>query len=229
MSELLPFNAGGQQFQKSFEIFSVEFLGRRELPEQRAEMAAEFELSRVNKNSAQFDVAKLEAINGDKIRALDPADFAARITPSLQRARLVADPVTEPEARLIAAGAPLIQERISRLTEAVGMLSFLLTDGAGFRVDPDDAARVLTPDAAVCAEAWAATAAVRATMAELCAALCAAAWAARPAARARADALAESILAVFVLVKNTICPLGLLSVRQDSLRSPAQPSRSGAR
>jgi glutamyl-tRNA synthetase len=113
-----------------------------------AEMAAEFELSRVNKNSAQFDVAKLEAINGDKIRALDPADFAARITPFLQRARLVADPVTEPEAQLINAGAPLIQERISRLTEAVGMLSFLLTDGAGFRVDPDDAAKVLTPDAA---------------------------------------------------------------------------------
>jgi glutamyl-tRNA synthetase len=28
------------------------------------------------------------------------------------------------------------------------MLSFLLTDGAGFRVDPDDAAKVLTPDAA---------------------------------------------------------------------------------
>ncbi|HMD26334.1 MAG TPA: glutamate--tRNA ligase, partial [Streptosporangiaceae bacterium] len=36
-----------------------------------AEMAAEFDLARVNKNPAQFDVRKLEAINGDKIRALD--------------------------------------------------------------------------------------------------------------------------------------------------------------
>ena len=35
-----------------------------------AEMAAEFDLARVNKNAAQFDVRKLEAINGDKIRAL---------------------------------------------------------------------------------------------------------------------------------------------------------------
>src|SRR5262249_1985443 len=48
-----------------------------------AEMAAEFDLARVNKNAAQFDVRKLEAINGDKIRALEPADFAARITPFL--------------------------------------------------------------------------------------------------------------------------------------------------
>ena len=56
-----------------------------------AEMAAEFDLARVNKNAAQFDVRKLEAINGDKIRALDPADFAARITPFLAAAGLVAD------------------------------------------------------------------------------------------------------------------------------------------
>src|SRR6266568_2256456 len=57
-----------------------------------AEMAAEFDLARVNKNAAQFDVRKLEAINGDKIRALDPAGFAARITPVLAGAGLVGEP-----------------------------------------------------------------------------------------------------------------------------------------
>jgi glutamyl-tRNA synthetase len=113
-----------------------------------AEMAAEFDLARVSKNPAQFDAAKLEAINGDKIRALDRGDFATRITPFLQRAGLVADPVSEQEAQLIEAGAPLIQERISRLTEAVGMLGFLFTSEADFAVDPGDAAKVLTPDAA---------------------------------------------------------------------------------
>ena len=30
-------------------------------------------------------------------------------------------------------------------TNAAGMLGFLFTDGAGFKIDPDDAARVLTP------------------------------------------------------------------------------------
>ena len=63
-----------------------------------AEMAAEFDLARVNKNAAQFDVRKLESINGDKIRALDPADFVARIIPFLQRAGVIGDPVSEAEA-----------------------------------------------------------------------------------------------------------------------------------
>jgi glutamyl-tRNA synthetase len=112
-----------------------------------AEMAAEFDLARVNKNSAQFDVRKLEAINGDKIRALGPADFAARITPFLTRSGLVADPVPAADAELIAAAAPLIQPRIGKLSEAVGMLGFLFVNGAGFKFDPDDAAKVLTPAA----------------------------------------------------------------------------------
>jgi glutamyl-tRNA synthetase len=33
------------------------------------------------------------------------------------------------------------------LSEAEGMLAFLLVDDAGFTVDPDDAAKVLTPEA----------------------------------------------------------------------------------
>jgi glutamyl-tRNA synthetase len=113
-----------------------------------AEMAAEFDLSRVNKNAAQFDVKKLEAINGDKIRALEPADLVARITPFLTGVELVADPPSAADAATIAAAAPLIQTRISKLSEAVGMLSFLFVDGAGFKIDPDDAAKFLTPASA---------------------------------------------------------------------------------
>ena len=109
-----------------------------------AEMAAEFDLARVNKNAAQFDMRKLEAINGDKIRALDPDDFAARITPFLARAELVTDPPSAGDAELIAAAVPLIQTRIGKLSEAVELLAFLFVDGAGFKIDPDEAARVLT-------------------------------------------------------------------------------------
>ena len=109
-----------------------------------AEMAAEFDLARVNKNAAQFDVRKLEAINGDKIRALDPDDFAARITPFLARAGLIADPPSAGQAALIAAAGPLIQPRIGTLGEAEGMLGFLFVSEAEFRVDPQDAERVLT-------------------------------------------------------------------------------------
>ncbi|HEY5355121.1 MAG TPA: glutamate--tRNA ligase [Streptosporangiaceae bacterium] len=112
-----------------------------------AEMAAEFDLARVNKNAAQFDVQKLEAINGDKIRALDPADFVQRILPFLRRTHVIGDPPSDAEVTLVTAAAPLIQTRISRLTQAVSMLAFLFA-GDGFEVDPADAAKVLTPDAA---------------------------------------------------------------------------------
>jgi glutamyl-tRNA synthetase len=113
-----------------------------------ADLAAEFDLARVNKNPAQFDVKKLEAINGDKIRALEPADFVARITPFLERVEMVATPPAPGQAALIEAAAPLIQTRIGRLTEAVGLLSFLFAgDDGGFKVEPEDAERVLTPDA----------------------------------------------------------------------------------
>jgi glutamyl-tRNA synthetase len=112
-----------------------------------AEMAAEFDLARVNKNAAQFDVQKLEAINGDKIRALDPADFVQRILPFLQRAGVIADPPSDAQVALVTAAAPLIQTRISRLTQAVSMLVFLFAEG-GFEVDEADAAKILTPDSA---------------------------------------------------------------------------------
>jgi len=111
-----------------------------------AEMAAEFDLARVNKNAAQFDVRKLEAINGDKIRALDPADFAARITPFLVRVHMVAEPVPAADAALIASSAALIQTRIRKLSEAPEMLGFLFGTEAGFHVNPADAERVLTPE-----------------------------------------------------------------------------------
>ncbi len=113
-----------------------------------ADLAAEFDLTRVNKNPAQFDVKKLEAINGDKIRALEPADFVARITPFLERASVVSSPPSPDQAALIEAAAPHIQTRISRLTEAHGLLGFLFARDPDFEVDPDEAQRVLTPDGA---------------------------------------------------------------------------------
>jgi glutamyl-tRNA synthetase len=112
------------------------------------EMTAAFDIRRVNANPARFDIRKLEAINGDKIRALSGTDFVARLTPFLHTAGLVADPPTPEEARVLDAAAPLVQERIPRLTEAVDLISFLLVDDAHFGVDEQDAARSLTVDSA---------------------------------------------------------------------------------
>jgi glutamyl-tRNA synthetase len=48
---------------------------------------------------------------------------------------------------MVQAGCPLVQERVSQLTEAADMLGFLFVPQDEFRVNPDDAAKVLTPDA----------------------------------------------------------------------------------
>jgi glutamyl-tRNA synthetase len=112
------------------------------------EMAAAFTLDRVSRNPARFDRKKLQAINGVKIRELAPADFTGRILPFLHAAGLVADPPTAEQSALLAAAAPLVQERIALLTEAVDLLGFLLADDAAFTVDPAAAAKQLGPDAA---------------------------------------------------------------------------------
>ena len=111
-----------------------------------AEMAAEFDLARVNRNAAQFDVRQA---GGDQ-RRQDPR---ARIRPISPPGSPRSWPGTgwsprlprPPRAELIAAAAPLVQERVATLAQAAGMLGFLFVDEADFRVDPEDAARVLTP------------------------------------------------------------------------------------
>ena len=98
----------------------------------RAELAAAFDVESVNPNPARFDVKKAESINGDHIRLLAPADFAARLTPYLDG--LI---VTDADRALLAQAAPLVQERMQLLGEARGMLAFLFTPDADLVVEDD--------------------------------------------------------------------------------------------
>jgi glutamyl-tRNA synthetase len=111
-----------------------------------AEMAEAFDIRRVNPNPARFDLKKLDAINASHMRMLDTADMTARVVPYLQRAGLLADPVTPEQAELLAAAVPLVQERMNLLTESVDMLGFLFVDEASFALDPADAAKLLDAD-----------------------------------------------------------------------------------
>jgi glutamyl-tRNA synthetase len=110
------------------------------------DMVDAFDGTRIHANAARFDIKKLEAINGDKIRALSPDDFVDRLVPFLQRVGLVAEPPTDDENRVLAGAAPLVQERLGRLTEAVDMLEFLLVREDHFSVDDESAARSITTD-----------------------------------------------------------------------------------
>jgi glutamyl-tRNA synthetase len=109
-----------------------------------AEMAELFSVERVNKNPARFDMKKLEAINGDKIRALPLDDFVARLVPFMQREGVISATPTAAELELLAKAAPLIQERIVTLAEVGDLLRFLFIDEEHFAVEAESRERILT-------------------------------------------------------------------------------------
>ena len=114
-----------------------------------AEMVAAFDLAKVNANPARFDLKKAEAINAEHLRALAPAEFVRRLIPFLTAAGLfAAEGPTDAQLDLLIAAAPLTQERMVVLGEVVGMLGFLFVAPEDFALDPADAEKVLTPDAA---------------------------------------------------------------------------------
>jgi glutamyl-tRNA synthetase len=110
------------------------------------EMAAAFTLDRVSNNPARFDIKKAEAINAVHLRALDPADLAERVVPFLQRSGALGPEPTAVQRELLRAAAPLVQERMTVLEEAPGMLGFLVVEPDRFVVE-DDAVASLGDDA----------------------------------------------------------------------------------
>ncbi|MBX9244425.1 glutamate--tRNA ligase [Actinotalea ferrariae] len=123
------------------------------------EMIAAFDVADVNPNPARFDLKKAEAINATHLRLLEPADFRARVVPYLHAAGRVSAPsvdgLTERERAVLDAAAPLVQERMTLLGEAVGMLGFLFVADADLVVE-DDARSALRDDAATVLDAAAA-------------------------------------------------------------------------
>jgi glutamyl-tRNA synthetase len=117
------------------------------------EMAAAFDISRVSGNAARFDTKKAEAINGAHLRALPVDDFARRVEPYLRARGVIGDTPTEQQRALLAAAAPLVQERSIVLSDAAAMLSFLFVADSEFAVEPDAAERTLGADAVPVLEA----------------------------------------------------------------------------
>ncbi|MFJ9521613.1 glutamate--tRNA ligase [Kitasatospora sp. NPDC101801] len=111
------------------------------------EFVAAFDIAKVNANPARFDLKKCESINGDHLRLLAPDEFVRRLVPYLQAPGLLPAEPTAEQLDLLAAVAPLTQERMVVLSEIVTMAGFLFVDPADFTVDAEDAAKVLTADA----------------------------------------------------------------------------------
>ncbi len=111
------------------------------------ELVAAFDIADVNPNPARFDLKKAEAINATHLRMLAPEDFRGRLVPYLHAAGLVAadsyDALPANQARLLDAGAPLVQERMTLLGEVVGMLGFLFVADDAVALDPESLAALV--------------------------------------------------------------------------------------
>ncbi len=86
-------------------------------------MVEQFRLESVNHSPAFFDVKKLEAFNGDYIRALSPSDFIAACQPWLTASDVAWTPA-QFDVAVFALVAPLIQTRVAVLGEVASMVDF---------------------------------------------------------------------------------------------------------
>ena len=102
------------------------------------ELTELFTVERVHSSPARFDMKKLEAINGDKIRALTPQDFLEKALPFLIEAKVLTG--SGEEIELLKQALPIIQERVATLAEIPPMLKFLFVKD--FAVDADSLPKV---------------------------------------------------------------------------------------
>jgi glutamyl-tRNA synthetase len=102
------------------------------------ELTELFTVEKVHSSPARFDMKKLEAINGDKIRALPLEEFASWTIPFLKKADVIAG--SDDEIAFVMKALPLIQERIVKLDEAPALLKFLFVKN--FAVDPEAAPKI---------------------------------------------------------------------------------------
>jgi len=115
------------------------------------EMVAAFDVADVNPNPARFDLKKAEAINAEHMRMLPVGEFVVRLIPYLHAAGVIGAAhvrdLTPHEEATLALAAPLVQERMTLLGEAPGMLGFFFIADDALVVE-DDARATLPVNAA---------------------------------------------------------------------------------
>ncbi len=106
------------------------------------ELCANFDVANVNPNPARFDQKKADSINASHIRLLAAADFEARILPYLQSAGVLPAAPSQSQLELLHKLAPLVQERITVLSEAAGMLGFMFVSDDQLSYEEDAIAQL---------------------------------------------------------------------------------------
>ncbi|PJI93243.1 glutamate--tRNA ligase [Luteimicrobium subarcticum] len=128
------------------------------------ELVSRFRLDEVNSAPAFFDIKKLTAFNGEYVRALPVADFAAACAPWLVAPYAPWTPEAFDQA-VFDAVAPLAQTRVALLSEITKNVDFLFLDEPA-RDEASWAKAMKEPAAALLADARAALAALEPWAAE---------------------------------------------------------------
>ncbi len=108
----------------------------------RDKAVAAFDLTDVSKNPAAFDVAKLDWMNGEYVRAMDPERFADLVRPQVESS--LGRALTRGEFDTFSAIAPLVQERTRLLPEAGDQVVFLFEEFEAY--DDTSWNKVMTKD-----------------------------------------------------------------------------------
>lgn len=101
------------------------------------ELIEAFDVEDVNPNPARFDQKKADAINADHIRMLSLEDFTNRCVPYLTAAGVLPAAPSEEELATVTAAAPLVQTRITVMSEVVGLMKFLFQNADDIEYEAD--------------------------------------------------------------------------------------------
>lgn len=109
-------------------------------------LQANFALERISKNPAIFDVEKLEWMNGVYIREMAPEQLVERMVPWLAEAGLGTRETLGARRAWLEELAPLVSERVKRMTEIAPAVTFLFGDAV--EIDPVAADKALAAEGA---------------------------------------------------------------------------------
>jgi len=92
------------------------------------ELESVFSLEKLNKAPGVFDYKKLAWFNGNYIRKLPPDKLIKLLLPYLKQDGLVQDDPSPEQMELLSGLVPLVQERLTTLSEISGLVGFLFKE-----------------------------------------------------------------------------------------------------
>jgi nondiscriminating glutamyl-tRNA synthetase len=92
------------------------------------EIVERFDIDKVQKGGARFDRDRLEWLNGQWIRRLEPDDLVDRLRPFLERAAEAGQIDRLPSDEEVRTLLPIVQERLPTLAAIVDLVGFLWVD-----------------------------------------------------------------------------------------------------